>query len=59
MSIYADNLSVGDGTGTTRRVLLEGDPIQFSYEDLTDKPVFFQGEQGLAGQVGALGEQGI
>jgi hypothetical protein len=29
VSVYADNLEVGDGIVTTRRVLLEGDPIQF------------------------------
>ncbi len=58
-----DNLEVGDGTGATRRVLLEGDPIQISYNDLTDKPALLQGEQGPAGLdstvPGPAGKDGI
>jgi hypothetical protein len=56
VSVYADNLEVGDGTGTTRRVLLVGDPIQISYNDLTDKPQIFQGEQGPPGPPGVSPE---
>ncbi len=38
MKVYVDYLEVGDGSGGTRRVLLEGDPIEISYNDLVDRP---------------------
>ncbi len=37
VSVYADNLEVGDGSGGTRRVLLEGS--QTDYKSLGNKPV--------------------
>ncbi len=37
-------------------MLLEGDPIEISCNDLTDKPEIFQGEQGLPGQHGVSPE---
>jgi hypothetical protein len=38
VTVYADNLSVNDESGTTRRVLLEGDTVTVSYDDLEDLP---------------------
>jgi hypothetical protein len=46
ITVYANNIETGDGTGTSRRVLLERDPFEVSYKDLTDKPDRLQGEQG-------------
>ena len=42
-AIYADNLSVTDADGTTRRVLLEGDTDTVAWEDVTGKPTLFSG----------------
>ena len=47
--VYSNNLEIGDGTGTSRRVLLEGDPLEVSYTDLTDKPDLLQVPPGPAG----------
>ncbi len=49
VSVYTENLEVGDGSGMTRHVLLEGDPIHISYNDLTNKPYGLRGPQGPPG----------
>jgi hypothetical protein len=38
VTVYADNLSVNDESGTSRWVLLEGDTVTVSYDDLEDLP---------------------
>jgi hypothetical protein len=40
VTVYADNLSANDESGTTRRVLLEGDTVTVSCDDLEDLPDF-------------------
>jgi hypothetical protein len=36
VNVYAYNMSVTDASGTSRRVLLEGDSVTVSYDDLED-----------------------
>jgi hypothetical protein len=38
MNIYADHLSVSDASGTSRRVLLEGESVTVSNDDFKDLP---------------------
>ncbi len=42
MSVYTDNLEVGDGSEMTRRVMVKGDPIHISYNDLTENTFFYR-----------------
>ncbi len=52
---YANNFKIGNGTGMPRRFLLEGDLIEFAYNDLTEKPDLLQGEKGPPGPPGPTG----
>jgi hypothetical protein len=38
VNVFADSVSVLDASGTSRRVLLEGDSVTVSYNDLDDLP---------------------
>jgi hypothetical protein len=69
VTVYADNLSVIDESGTTRRFLLEGDTVTVSYDDLEDLPglatVATSGsyndltdKPSLEGSIGPVGPQG-